>query len=100
VVLSLNSKTLTSLFKKLVYFSACRTRRVQHWFGSVNDIIASLGYKRVHAWRVPCQLAHEVKRARLEACQQLLAHYSSEGSDFSSALSKGTQVGCITKTWN
>jgi hypothetical protein len=48
----------------------------------VNETIAGLAYKKVCARWVPRQLMSEINRARLEACQQLLSHYKSEGNDF------------------
>jgi hypothetical protein len=64
---------------------------------SVNDILQVWVTEECILDGFSRQLALEVKRAGLEVCWQFLVHYN---SDFCSALSKGTQVGCITKTWN
>jgi hypothetical protein len=43
----------------------------------VNELIAGLGCKIMCALRVPHQLTPEMKRAKLEPCQQLFTHYKS-----------------------
>lgn len=47
--------------------------------GAINKMIKRLNYRRICAKCVPKLLTTEVKTARKEAAQQLLAHYYREG---------------------
>jgi histone-lysine N-methyltransferase SETMAR len=59
--------------------------------GTVHNIISDLGYSKVCARWIPCQLTDELKHSRLDVCGLMLQRYLNEGEQFMNSIVTGDE---------